>query len=394
MGSEPARISTEGMAPANNGWVNLLPRWILEGARFQELKPQQRAGLQDMANAGQRHPSGEITGIVGGEPLYTRMSCSKRTFFRWLKTFEACGFVVLLRRGGGMAYLNGENLANAYGIPHKLGSLQHCQRFHRTQHMVRRATDTGETRWIPVSSLPGDQQELPFSDGSTNHTLVSGWHGGSVKMTRGPCHPDTGIHNSLHNSLHNKTKPAGFCAEGHVGRSRIRKRRHWQITETQLRDTESLLELYGQMLASEPCLPGVQGGEAGQLRFVGYAEHALRIATRNPPGLFYAMLRDDPDRDHRRITGRDEDAAHQRLREYLYPEDQRRNEGPSVVEPAAPDVTEVSRDAQFVSKATNWVAINGHRGDAFDLVRARDPLWTRERWDRAIQELDHAGGVL
>lgn len=401
MGSEPARISTEGMAPANNGWVNLLPRWILEEPQFQQLKPQQRAGLQGMANAGRRHPNGEITGIVGGEPLYVRMGCSKRTFFRWLKTFEACGFVVLLRRGGGMAYLDGENLANAYGIPHKLGSLQHCQRFHRTQHMVRRATDTGQTRWIPVSSLPGEQQDLPFSDGPTIHTLVSEWHDPRVKLTRPPCQNGTGIHNHSYNSLYNKTKTVGFCAEGQR-KPRASRRKRWIITEAQLGDTECLLDLYEQMLASEPRLPGVQGGESGRLRFLGYAEHALRIATRNPPGLFYAMLRDDPDRDQRRITDRDDDAAHKRLREHLYPEDQRRivacADGPRdadpPVEPGPRDVAEVSEDARFASRAIAWVDAKGHRGDPFDLVRARDPLWTRERWNQAVGELDHAGGVL
>ena len=49
---------------------------------------------------------------------------------------------------------------------------------------------------------------------------------------------------------------------------------------------------------------------------------------------------------------------------------------------------ELSDDARLV-RAVREVAVRaGFRGDPFPLLKREKPEWTRERWDRAVAELE------
>ena len=48
---------------------------------------------------------------------------------------------------------------------------------------------------------------------------------------------------------------------------------------------------------------------------------------------------------------------------------------------------ELSEDARLVQAVREVAARAGYRGDAFPLLKREKPEWTRERWDRAVEEL-------
>jgi hypothetical protein len=48
----------------------------------------------------------------------------------------------------------------------------------------------------------------------------------------------------------------------------------------------------------------------------------------------------------------------------------------------------LSEDARVVRAVRAAVARAGYRGDPFPLLRRERTEWTRERWDRAVEELD------
>ena len=78
-----------------------------------------------------------------------------------------------------------------------------------------------------------------------------------------------------------------------------------------LKDTERLLELYAQAIKA-----GLIGGsEAGRLTFLSLAQHVLAYRPVNAGGLFNQLLRR---RCIHFVTQEDEDAAQQRLKQYLY----------------------------------------------------------------------------
>jgi hypothetical protein len=85
------------------------------------------------------------------------------------------------------------------------------------------------------------------------------------------------------------------------------------------------------------------------------------------------------------LTQDDEDAASARLKRYLYGK---------LPEEAAPKVQSVraveflSEDVLIVRTIRAAVARAGYRGDAFPLLKRQQPEWTRERWDRALGELE------
>ncbi len=151
------------------------------------------------------------------------------------------------------------------------------------------------------------------------------------------------------------------------------------VVPEDLKDTGRLLDLYDQAVE----LGLVAESEHDRLRFVAAAEHAQIIGTKNPCGLFVRLVRGGL---LQFVTYDDEVAASVRIRRHLYggvPES-RPGSRASIV-PARPDLSDDARLAQAVRAAA---ARAGYRGDAFPLLRRAQPEWTRERWDRAVDELD------
>jgi hypothetical protein len=53
-----------------------------------------------------------------------------------------------------------------------------------------------------------------------------------------------------------------------------------------------------------------------------------------------------------------------------------------------PAVSEVSDDARLVQAVRAAAARARYRGDPFPLLKRQVPEWTRERWDKAVAELN------
>lgn len=116
-----------------------------------------------------------------------------------------------------------------------------------------------------------------------------------------------------------------------------------------------------------------------RLTFVALAEHALVLGTRNPCGLFAALVQRQL---WHYVTQRDEEAARRRLQVYDY--------GPPSRDPVCvppPPAPPLSQDAFIVQGLQRDVARSGFRGDLFPLLHAWDAAWTRPRWDAAVEEL-------
>jgi len=147
-----------------------------------------------------------------------------------------------------------------------------------------------------------------------------------------------------------------------------------------LEETGRLLVLLDQLRAQGLC-----GQRAlDRLTFVALAEHALRVGSQNPCGLFAKLLgRQCWDF----ITDADDDAAQTRLKAYDYGIARRRPPQPS---PAAIQLDALSKDAWVIRELQRECARAGLEGDVFALVHRENPAWTRERWDNAVQELDQA----
>jgi hypothetical protein len=152
-----------------------------------------------------------------------------------------------------------------------------------------------------------------------------------------------------------------------------------------LKDTGRLLELYEQAVGQGLVRPS----EWDRLRFVAAAEHARVIGTRNPCGLFARLVRGGL---WHFATGDDEQAASVRLRRHLYGaarEGTGRERQGSVIrsEPV------LSADARLVEAVRAAATRARYRGDAFPLLKRVQPEWTRERWDKAMAELDGRVGT-
>jgi hypothetical protein len=82
----------------------------------------------------------------------------------------------------------------------------------------------------------------------------------------------------------------------------------------------------------------------------------------------------------------DQEAASVRLRRHLYGPVR---EGPGGSErPVTRSVPELSADARLVDAVCAAAARARYRGDPFPLLKRAQPEWTRERWDKAVAELD------
>jgi hypothetical protein len=150
------------------------------------------------------------------------------------------------------------------------------------------------------------------------------------------------------------------------------------VVPEDLKDTGRLLDLYEQAVDQGLAPPS----EWGRLRFVAAAEHARIIGTKNPCGLFVRLVRGGL---YHFATGDDEQAASVRLRKHLFgmPAEPRGHPGPILrSEPA------LSADARLVEAVRAAAARVRYRGDAFPLLKRAQPEWTRERWDKAVAELE------
>jgi hypothetical protein len=106
------------------------------------------------------------------------------------------------------------------------------------------------------------------------------------------------------------------------------------------------------------------------------------IGTKNACGLFARLVRG---RLLHFVTYDDEVAASVRLRWQLYggmPDVMPSRMGVAAARP------ELSDDAKLVRAVQAAAAKAGYRGHAFPLLKRQKPEWTRERWDRAVEELD------
>jgi hypothetical protein len=146
------------------------------------------------------------------------------------------------------------------------------------------------------------------------------------------------------------------------------------IVPDDLRDTARLLTLF-----EEAHQEGFIGGnESERLTFISTAEHARFVGSTNPCGLFAQLIRR---RLWHFVTADDEDAAQRRLKEHFYG---------STSERRAPVYTRggLSDDASFVAVLQARMRQRGFYGDVFPLLHVERPEWTRERWERALAELE------
>jgi hypothetical protein len=155
------------------------------------------------------------------------------------------------------------------------------------------------------------------------------------------------------------------------------------IVPEDLTDTSRLLTLFEQAYTQ-----GLIGeSESERLTFLSLAEHAKVVGASNPCGLFAALVRRQC---WHFVTESDEDAAHQRFKAYLYGAHHQPRGAPQPHSLAPP---ELSKDAAIVRYLQTQLARAGFAGDIFSLVSRDDASWTRERWDHAVRELDHARRV-
>jgi hypothetical protein len=149
-----------------------------------------------------------------------------------------------------------------------------------------------------------------------------------------------------------------------------------------LKDTGRLLLLLEQAIARDL----VSSSEADRLRFVAAAEHAMAVGKGNPSGLFCHLIRG---RLWRYLRQGDEDLASARLKRHQFGAPREVGAGPRSALLGRPGL---SSDAEMV-KAVRGASIRaGYFRDPFPLFEARNPGWTRERWDRALSELGLSRG--
>lgn len=146
-----------------------------------------------------------------------------------------------------------------------------------------------------------------------------------------------------------------------------------------LRSTPRLLSIFEQALGA-----GLVGAGYGQqLNFFAAAEHSLVKGTRNPCGLFVHILKN---KLWHYCTNDDEDAANERLKRHFFG-----NQRPREAEPVKRRAVQVvlSDDAKLVA-AVQRVAMQHRLPEPFYVLRRERPEWTRDRWDKALAEIENA----
>jgi hypothetical protein len=208
---------------------------------------------------------------------------------------------------------------------------------------------------------PPDSDEKPLT-GAKNQEPADGGPAGFYRAQPEEETPEPGT-----------TAPVPRAAGPVLGKPTLR-----DVVPEDLRDTSRLLDLYEQAVDQGLAPPS----EWGRLRFVAAAEHARIIGTKNPCGLFVRLVRGGL---YHFATQDDEQAASVRLRKHLFgmPAEPRASVGVILrSEPA------LSADARLVAAVRAAAARARYRGDPFPLLKRQKPEWTRERWDRALGELD------
>jgi len=179
-------------------------------------------------------------------------------------------------------------------------------------------------------------------------------------------------------------KPAGGGRSGFLKEEgpEEKNRPTWRdIKRADLRDTGRTLELFDDAVGR-----GVlDRSEHSRLMFVAAAERAAIRGTSNPPGLFRRLVEQ---KLWHHITQGDEDAAHERLKRY-FGHARAPEERPVQKAWSPPKGPALSDDARLV-QAVQVVARQHRIDDAFHLLRRERPDWTRERWGRAVEEIENA----
>lgn len=174
----------------------------------------------------------------------------------------------------------------------------------------------------------------------------------------------------------NNQKPAsGGPAGVQVSESGSEKPSLRDVVPEDLRNTGRLLELHEQAVEQKL----VTTSEADRLKFVAGAEHAKAVGAK--PCRLFAWIAWKGRWEF--ITQADEDAARIRLKQHFH--------APPVkpVQPKTrPEREPLSEDAVLVQTITAALKRANHRGDGFPLLKRERPEWTRERWDRALAELE------
>ena len=141
-----------------------------------------------------------------------------------------------------------------------------------------------------------------------------------------------------------------------------------------LRDAGRMLRLYSQAVARKLASPS----EDGRLKFLAIAEHARAIGTVNPGGLFARLVRRGW---WHFATIDDEDAARRRLRDHLHGR-------PEAAKGSRPSSSMGSSgDARLVREVRAATIRAGIFRDPWPAFLARNPAWTRGRWEAALAEL-------
>jgi len=162
-------------------WHNHLPGWIRPTGDYHSFKVALRHTLQQLANAGDVTPAGDIINIRGGARLRKRIGISRRTFQRYVARLIQAGFLVVLEQGGP---LPGSNAANVYAIPGRPGAFD--PDFTSGPGLWPRGVVSKRTQGGVKLTLPWRQNDAPPSLGLI--PLPSEDHGVAVRRggTRQP----------------------------------------------------------------------------------------------------------------------------------------------------------------------------------------------------------------
>lgn len=179
--------------------------------------------------------------------------------------------------------------------------------------------------------------------------------------------------------INNKPAPSAEPRFGSSKKAGKGKPNFLRVRREDLDDTGRLLGL----LEHAKTLGVVGGSEMEELSFVAAAGRATVAGSRDPCARFVWTVRN-------RFQGlrcADEDAARSRLRLVREPG---RGEHAQQVPPAQTQHL-LSEDARFVRAILGVVRSRGCVADPFPVLRRERPEWTRERWSRAMLELDPRG---
>ena len=153
------------------------------------------------------------------------------------------------------------------------------------------------------------------------------------------------------------------------------------IRPEDFQDTDRALELFRQAVK---CGLAPNDSEHTQLLWMAAIERARTVPARNPAGLFLFLVKN---RKWDFLSNGHFDAAHARLKAYLYGDD-RRSEGPPFLVPRpAPERPTLSKDALLVQVVRNELSRRGIRCELFSVLRSQAG-WDRARFDAALAELE------